>query len=282
MPARRSQSGPPRFAPGTAVGQHLVGRQHRSAHLGYDCYSCGPLQGDRMVKLVLRPHQVPSYVSAEVRPRLPGLMYWPEQNHAGAHVMVDAVLAMDVDALKAWKRDHPAHAFGFESYLSWISLAREGGSKLADRAREALGRAMPDSDVRGRFRVPIASKDLLGRAALAGGVVLSTHLVRFVNEDAAVRVTLRSPNGWVLSRALVDLLDGGYLVTEHYPGRYRAEGIPEAILGQALGVKRPLVCRRRAREGFRPVSVGALGDPVPSLTPSETTSRVHQAVTAAQ
>lgn len=278
--------GSKRFAPGHAAGQHLIGRQHRSAHLGYDCYTCGPLQGDRMVKLVLRPHIVPGYVSAEVRPRLPALMFWPDENHSGAHVMVDAVLAMDVDALKAWKRDYPDHAFGFEPYLAWVAKARLGGSKIADRAREALGRAMPDGDVAGRFRVPIQTKDPLGEGVMTQGVRLSTHLVRFVNDDAALRVTLRSPNGWVLSRALVDLLDGAYLVTEHYPGRYRAEGISERLLGQALGLKNPIVCRRRAREGYRPMDAQApLGENRPvqaPQTPGESIAKVHQDVVQAR
>ena len=242
-------------------GQHFAGRQHRSSRLGYDCYTCGPMQGDRLVKCQLHLHRIPPYVSPEVRPHLPRLMFWPEENHAAAHTMIEAVLAMDVTLLNAWRKEYPDHQFGYESFCLWCHRTDADGRKVADRAREALGRAPALTEAAGSFTGEVVHEMDLIEGPLGFGCSVCWRLVRFKNDDAAIRMIIRSPTGLVLSKAFVDLIDDTHRVTVHYPGRYQAEGVPESLLADTLGSDERVRTRRRVEQAPAVPHVLPLGMP---------------------
>lgn len=225
------------------LGKHLVGLQQRSRHLGYDCYVCGPMTGERRVRLVLRPHAMPARLPEDVRAFVPREVWWPTAVHSEAHACIDAIYTLDTATLRRFVKQFPEHRFGFEDFIHWAERWRAAAS---DRAVQE-GYVPPSSPpVRQaaenprRFPTWSTHSDFLRESTL-GPVTLRLFIAHFGSKaDPVLRVDVHplgiTPNRVsLLTRIYADLVEPYHEVREHYPGRYDAYGVPRDALKAILG-----------------------------------------------
>lgn len=234
----------------------------RSSHLGYDCYKTGSINGSAgRVRVILRAIRLPPSVSEDQKAILPVEMWWPQQDHSGAHALVDAVLSCDAASLRQWQNAWPDHLFGFERYVEWLER-RAAGKRAGSAVTGRVGKLSPIMLT--RFPATVTTVDPVSTSDLNNGLRLKTAVVRFADGQSALRLTLYAlPHCFgiddpslppeKLSRAYVDLIDGAFDIIEHYPGRYRAAGIPERTIYDLIGI-RPIKLRRRVSGANRPVA----------------------------
>lgn len=262
---RRVPKNPLKLAAGKRTGaaeNHISKaiKRVRSSHLGYDCYTTGPVNGKGKIRCVLRPGRLPSHIANDVRLIMPVELYWPERDHTMAHGMLDAILSFDLSSLRAWKESFPEHEFGFEQY---IGLAERRAAAVRAGSVPAVPQLPPRLDgvsspgrpasvaVPGGVGIPrqlalfpgkVTSVERMGLATYPG-YKIRLDLVRFNDGNAAQRVDvggiLDDGSVELCTSAYVDLVDGRYEIVEHYPGRLRALGLPVRLIYQVLGVRAP-------------------------------------------
>jgi hypothetical protein len=218
--------------------------------------------------VILRAIRLPPSISEDQKAILPVEMWWPQQDHGGAHALIDAVLSCDAASLKQWQDAWPDHLFGYERYLEWLER-RAAGKRAGSSAAGKVGKLSPIMLT--RFPASVAKVELLASTPMENGTKVKTSLVRFADGQSALRVTLYAtalcfgvddPNvlDEKLSRAYVDVLTGQFDVIEHYPGRYLAAGVPERTIYDLLGV-RPIRLRRRVSAANRPIATELANTP---------------------
>jgi hypothetical protein len=181
----------------------------KSSHYGYDTYLAGPADGPGKTRCLLRKHRIPSYIQDPLRSHLPDELTWPERNHADAHAMIDAIYDLDCKALVAFMRVHPGHHFGFEDFLIWaerrvISIGKKAKFKTTE---------WPASD-------KIVDRSNINRCRWEG-LTVDFNVIRLHDGDAWGELIIRDLE-ITLTRALVDLQTNRFLITHHFPGRYKA------------------------------------------------------------
>lgn len=241
-----------------AKGTRLTGfgampnRSIRSSHLGWDCYMTGnALSSIGALKMVKRETRLPPHISDEVRYRLPKEMNWPEPSHTMGHKCIDAVLSLNVSLLAEWRSQWPAHRFGFEEFQDWATNRVE--EHLEDPNRYRRSESETTTGLR-KFPIDrITSVVRLGEAECDGYIVTMGY-VYFENDDEAARVSVHGKVGdshLLLSRAYVDPLTLQYDITEHFPGRCKALGLPTTLIQDLLGLPHFPIARRAGR-GYKP------------------------------
>jgi len=229
----------------------------RSSHLGYDCYKTGSINnGQGNVRIILRSIRLPPSVTEEMRAILPTEMWWPEQDHSGAHACIDSVLGCAIGSLRGWKNAWPDHVFGFERYIEWLERKAHG-----KRGAGGPGKLSPIQLT--KFPAQVVGIEPLSKAEQEDGTRIAMALVRFADGKSAVRLTLyampvlfglESGAPLKLSRAMIDVISGEFDIVEHYPGRYTVVGLPPTLIHTILGV-RPFNMKRRVSASERPRAV---------------------------
>lgn len=236
------------FAPSNK-GAHLRGLRVRSHYLGYDCYAYGPMGRDRKIRCLLRPRRMPPHLEGSVRDLMPLEVFWPTGVHEEAHRCIDAIYQLDVDTLRAWKKQWPDHNFGIDPFLDtaerWHAARRDEGAPVRAGGTAA---AVPAHHVGGR-RFPVwVKRSVPVRVVTVGGLDMCISVVYFTTGQPALRVDIY-PTGDTdsvrrLTRVHADLKDGGYDLIEHFPGRYQAVGLSPLLACKLLGLRRSEVVKR--------------------------------------
>jgi hypothetical protein len=244
----------------------LHGLKVRSAHLGYDCYVCGPLDGQRTIRCVFKRHRAPSHMSAELIDMLPPEFRWPTAGFNEAHAAIEALYTVDVRILRSYLKQFPDHHFGFESTIDrferWHTAAKQTGAGDVEEARQQARDRVPVAQARER---PISP--LLGwvkhqhplQVLPLDQVDLHMSLIYFSDGMPALRLDayptgMEPGSGARLTRIHADLLDDVHEVIEHYPGRYLTFGLDPIHLRRILGVT---VGRQRRTAMDNPHAVAA-------------------------
>lgn len=278
---RRGSKNPLKLAAGKRSGassNHISKaiKQVRSSHLGYDCYTTGPVNGSGKIRCTLRAGRLPPHITNDVRVILPVEMWWPERDHKMAHHLIDSVLTFDLSTLRSLKESWPDHEFGVEQFMRLadrrMAAVRDGALPDVHRPPVRLdGAASPGRSatvsVQGGAPLPRqlalfpgapTSRELISRASF-GRYRVRIHLVRFDDGLAAQRVdlggVLEDGSMELCSRAYVDLIDGRFEIVEHYPGRLRALNLPNRLIYDVLGVRAPTSPTRTRRYEPKPRSV---------------------------
>ncbi len=224
-------------------------RAVRSSHCGFDCYCVSKTNsGTGRVRILARTTRLPPHLDEELRYRIPEEMHWPEPDHTMAHRLIDAVLTLNVTKLAEWRAYWPGHQFGFEQFQAW---AEDRVARASDDPSRYAKEQAPIEDAMRRFPI-----DRISRVVKLGSTRLDTHAVvlsyvYFANGDEAVRLSVygfpAQDEHLLLSRAYIDVVDNRYDITEHFPGRYDALGLPHYLINDLLGVERFKVERRVSR-----------------------------------
>jgi len=240
------------------------GRTLRSAHLGYDLYVTGALNGSvGRVRIIQRPTRMPPNITLELKSMLPVEMWWPQRDLQQAMACVDACLTMDIAQLQRWKEQFPDNVFGYEQYIDRLK-----------RLRAAQGTNTPNAHGRGGpgkltplqlSHFPSQVEEILPYYELAEhAYVVKIAVVKFQDHTSALRFTIygrlapgsdstRTKHLTKLSRAYVDPVSGEFDIIEHFPGRYQALELPQNILQTTLGVRNFKLHRREGSMKARPV-----------------------------
>jgi hypothetical protein len=255
----------------------MPSRAVRSSHLGFDCYMQGSSgTGIGRIRILKRDTRLPPHLDQELRFRLPVEMVWPEPNATMAHHCIDAVLTLNVNQLAEWKSQWGDHRFGFEDFLSWAQ------ERVEEKRASGKHNSLPQEQAipLRRFANPVQEVIPLGEQDM-GDHIVSLAYVKFEGADEGLRVTVRGRIGddrIRLSRAFVDLLTNEYDIAEHYPGRYKALGLPQSLITDALGVRRLRIRRRVSKYAKANVTV----EPVPDAGADWRERRPHSKRVAAQ
>lgn len=252
------------------LGQHLVGQQARSSHLGYDCYLTGGASAENgKVRMVLRPNRLSPRITEATRTILPQEMWWPQRNHSGAHGCIDAVLTQDVKSMEMWKRTFPNHPFGYEDFLVWCQRAAANGISPVLRTGTLEGIASHTSSNIPRSLHTVAQfpvgtelpdQRVLIRKLDYDGYQVRIYVAKFRDRSSALRVdvlgALEDAQGRViLGRAYVDLVDDRiWQVIEHHPGNCRALDLPTGLIYHVLGVRAPEAAAKQSIRLTEPLS----------------------------
>jgi len=235
----------------------MQGRRVHTAHCGYDLYTCGPPDQQR-VRVVLRRNLIPGRVESDVRDMLPNEFHWPNGNHEEAWLAVDAMLLVDVPNLESLVRQYRGHHFGFEDYIErakrWRSAAREHGSaplpdvRATDGPLGASARAPSRALGTPLFPSWVKYAEPLEPIVLES-ITLRQAIIYFANGTPALRIdaypnTLEPDKTTRLTRIHADLATNQHEVIEHFPGRYLALGLDPKLLTALLHIR--LGDRRRS------------------------------------
>ena len=227
-------------------GAHLKGHKVRSTHLGFDCYVYGPID-QRKVRCLLRRHRMPNHIAGDLRNQVPTEVCWPTGSHEEAHRCIEAIYRIELPTLRAYRRQYPDHAFGFEPFITWAE--RWHAANPAAPSHPSIHGHKPKAVPADSFGTWVKHAEALRETTL-GPFSLRQSVVWFADADPALRVDVypcgEGPSRFNrLARLYLDLVDGRrQKVVEWLPGRFLGLGINPLAAQRLLGLGRDPIPRR--------------------------------------